>query len=57
LLRLHPAIVTDALALSSLPELKTFRTTLMRWRREMLAYFLCRRTKAASRASTARQSS
>jgi transposase len=33
--------LTDALALSSLPELKTFRTTLMRWRREVLAYFLC----------------
>jgi len=36
--------LTDALALSSLPELKTLRTTLMRWRREVLAYFLCRLT-------------
>lgn len=33
--------LTDTLALSTLPELKTFRTTLMRWRREVLAYFLC----------------
>jgi len=37
---------TDALALSSVPELKTLRTTLMRWRREVLAYFLCRLTNA-----------
>jgi transposase len=35
---------TDALALSSVPELKTLRNTLMRWRREVLAYFLCRLT-------------
>jgi transposase len=38
--------LTDTLALSELPELKTFRTTLMRWRREVLAYFLCRLTNA-----------
>ena len=31
--------LTDAMALSSLPEVKTLRTTLMRWRREVLAYF------------------
>lgn len=31
--------ITDALARSSVPELKTFRTTLMRWRNEVLAYF------------------
>ena len=37
---------TDALALSAVPELKTLRTTLMRWRREVLAYFLCRLTNA-----------
>jgi transposase len=37
---------TDALALSSVPELKTLRTTLMRWRHEVLAYFLCRLTNA-----------
>ena len=37
---------TDTLALSSVPELKTLRTTLMRWRREVLAYFLCRLTNA-----------
>jgi transposase len=34
--------LTDAMAHSSLPEVQTFRTTLMRWRREVLAYFLCR---------------
>jgi transposase len=37
---------TDTLALSSVPELKTLRTTLMRWRKEVLAYFLCRLTNA-----------
>jgi transposase len=37
---------TDTLAHSSVPELKTLRTTLMRWRREVLAYFLCRLTNA-----------
>jgi len=31
--------LTDALAVASLPELQTFRRTLMRWRREILAYF------------------
>lgn len=36
--------LTDALALSSVPELKTLRNTLMRWRREVLAYFLCHLT-------------
>ncbi len=38
--------LTDAMAYSSLPEVQTFRTTLMRWRREVLAYFLCRLTNA-----------
>jgi len=38
--------LTDALALSSLPELLTLRRTLMRWRREILGYFLCRLTNA-----------
>jgi transposase len=38
--------LTDALALSVVPELKTFRTTLMRWRREVLAFFLCGLTNA-----------
>ena len=33
-----PAI-TDRLALSSVPEIQTLRRTLMRWRREILAYF------------------
>jgi transposase len=32
--------LTDVLAFSQLPELKTFRRTLMRWRDEILAYFL-----------------
>jgi transposase len=31
--------LTDRLAVSSLPELQTLRRTLMRWRREVLAYF------------------
>jgi transposase len=31
--------LTDVLAMSSLPEIKTFRKTLMRWRDEILAYF------------------
>jgi transposase len=38
--------LTDTLALSSVPELQTFRSTLMRWRKEVLAYFLCRLTNA-----------
>jgi transposase len=32
-------VLTDRLAASTLPELQTFRRTLMRWRREILAYF------------------
>jgi transposase len=31
--------LTDRLAASTLPELQTFRRTLLRWRREILAYF------------------
>ncbi len=38
--------LTDAMAYSSVPEVQTLRTTLMRWRREVLAYFLCRLTNA-----------
>ena len=38
--------LTDAMAHSSLPEVQTLRNTLMRWRREVLAYFLCRLTNA-----------
>ena len=38
--------LTDELARSSLPELQTLRTTLMRWRKEILAYFVCRLTNA-----------
>jgi transposase len=34
------------MAHSSLPEVQTLRNTLMRWRREVLAYFLCRLTNA-----------
>jgi transposase len=40
------ARLTDTLALSSVLELKTLRTTLMRRRREVLAYFLCCLTNA-----------
>jgi transposase len=36
--------ITDRLARSSLPELQTFRATLMRWRSEVLAYFRTRAT-------------
>ena len=38
--------LTDAMALSSLPEVATLRTTLVRWRREIVAYFVCRLTNA-----------
>jgi len=31
--------MTDAMALSPLPEIRTLRRTLMRWRTEILAYF------------------
>ena len=34
------------MARSALPEVQTLRTTLMRWRKEVLAYFLCRLTNA-----------
>ena len=36
--------ITDRLARSALPELQTFRATLMRWRNEVLAYFRTRAT-------------
>lgn len=38
--------LTDAMAQSSVPEVKTLRTTLMRWRKEVLAYFDCGLTNA-----------
>ena len=38
--------LTDTMARSSLPEVQTLRNTLMRWRREVLAYFVCRLTNA-----------
>jgi transposase len=38
--------LTDAWAQSLLPEVRTLRNTLVRWRREVLAYFLCRLTNA-----------
>jgi transposase len=38
--------LTDRLAASTLPELQTFRRTLIRWRREILAYFETRLTNA-----------
>jgi len=37
--RLALTALTDSLAASPLPELQTFRRTLLRWRREILAYF------------------
>ena len=33
-------VLTDRLAASPVPELQTLRRTLMRWRREILAYFV-----------------
>ena len=38
--------LTDTMAHSTIPEVRTLRRTLMRWRREVLAYFLCRLTNA-----------
>jgi transposase len=38
--------LTDAMAHSSLPEVRTLRNTLLRWRREVLGYFLSRLTNA-----------
>lgn len=38
--------LTDRLAVSPVPELQTFRRTLVRWRREILAYFDTRLTNA-----------
>ena len=38
--------LTDAMARSDLPEIKTLRRTLMRWRREILNYFKTRITNA-----------
>jgi transposase len=29
------------MALSAIPEIQTLRRTLMRWRRQVLAYFIC----------------
>ena len=34
------------MARSNLPEVRTLRNTLVRWRREVLAYFVCRLTNA-----------
>ncbi len=38
--------LTDAMAASTLPEVKTLRTTLMRWRNEILNYFKFKLTNA-----------
>jgi transposase len=38
--------LTDAMAYSALPEVRTLRNTLVRWRREVLAYFPSRLTNA-----------
>ena len=38
--------LTDAMAHSQLPEVLTLRNTLVRWRRDVLAYFVCRLTNA-----------
>jgi transposase len=49
--------LTDWMAHSSLPELQTLRTTLIRWRHEVLAYFLCRLTNARVEGFNAKASS
>lgn len=38
--------LTDSMAHTSLPEVRTLRSTLVRWRREVLGYFACRLTNA-----------
>lgn len=38
--------MTDEMAQSQIPEIKTLRRTLMRWRKEILAYFRWRLTNA-----------
>lgn len=38
--------LTDQMALSSLPEIKTLRRTLMSWRNEVLNFFINRTTNA-----------
>lgn len=38
--------LTDTMAHSALPEVRTLRTTLLRWRKELLNYFVCRLTNA-----------
>jgi hypothetical protein len=38
--------LTDSMAHSSLPEVRTLRNTLVRWRREVLGYFACRLANA-----------
>jgi len=43
-------ILTDRMALSKLPEIKTLRKTLMKWREEILSYFHTRITNARTEA-------
>ncbi|MBK9039460.1 MAG: transposase [Bdellovibrionales bacterium] len=38
--------MTDQMALSQIPEIKTIRRTLMKWRNEILNYFVNRITNA-----------
>ena len=40
--------MTDRWALSSLPEIRTLRRTLLRWRNEVLAYFATRLTNGVT---------
>lgn len=40
------AALTDSMAFSTLPEVRTLRRTLVYWRKEILAYFYCRLTNA-----------
>jgi len=45
------------MAYSALPEVLTLRRTLMRWRREIFAYFVCRPTNARTEGFNGRLSS
>ena len=40
------AALTDSMAFSTLPELRTLRRTLVYWRKKTLAHFYCRLTNA-----------
>ncbi len=49
--------LTDQMAGSQLPEIQTLRSTLMRWRFEILTYFASGLTNGRTRASITKQRS